>query len=207
MPIEPDSAREPFQFGLRTLLVVVAACGLLLAIMDRLGFVAATLVGWMMALIAAHVIANRWGTRAAREASRRLARGQGDGGGSPTGEPPIVVFAPLSRLRDRTRLGWTVLLPIGAGAIGGGAWGTMVLAQVNQGKLRLAGLTVVAISCTVIGAFLAFLSSSFLDMSVRAMLQARREPPPSTAPGASVAARPLEEAGVELSTPASPESR
>jgi hypothetical protein len=183
---ESEPSRRPFQFGLGTMLIAVAACGVLIAIMQQVGPVWSLAIGWFLMLAAAHVTANAYGTRA-----RRAARQSSSGNASTENPPPSaeaedrpvasatdkqLTFAPATRLRQSARLGRPMLALTGVGAIVGSSGGVTLLALVNWERIGVSGIIVGGISCAVLGALLGFLTSTFLGVSLRALREAAGEP-------------------------------
>ena len=172
------------QFGLRTLFVAVTLCAALFAVMSVLGAVVSVALGWFLLLIAAHVAGNAWGTRIR---DRRGSAGDIDErNGPPSNRMQRLQFAPLSSLRERTGIGRVMLAASSIGAALGGVLGTYVLCQVNWNRLcaahglggSLFAIVLGGVSTAIIGGFLGFLTSSFLEVGLQALRQATREVSP-----------------------------
>ena len=167
---------RPFQFSLRTMLIAIAVCGVVFAVMRQVGPLWSVAIGWFLLLAAAHVMANAWASH-----SRPTRLGQSppaDAEAFPTtaacgGE---LAFAPPTRLRQSTRLGRTMFVLTAVGAVVGGAGGVILLAIVNWGRIGASGVIVGGISCSVLGALSGFLASTFLGVSLCALREATREP-------------------------------
>lgn len=171
--------RTPFQFRLRTLLLAVALFSALFAVMDIVGALWSVVLVWFLLLVGAHVAANAWGTKVGR-------RGQADRLQEDTDQRPsdpsnaavrrCLRVPPMtsSRLRQSTRLGRTMYVISGVGALIGAAVGTALLAVICLRHVGLAGLLVGGISSAVLGGFFGFLTSSFISVAGPALLEASR---------------------------------
>src|SRR4051812_7023772 len=104
----PQSLRPP-QFGLRTLLLLVTACGMLLALSRWTSPVVVVLLVFLAVSIFCHVVGNAIGTRL---------REIGDGS-SPSQSPDEAIsfrrpqahdFAPATRLSERHSLGLSIVI-------------------------------------------------------------------------------------------------
>lgn len=95
-----DSPSRPvWQFELRTLLLGMAALSALFGVMVAIGAKASLLAGWTAALVAAHVLANRWGSRAgSRRAATIGAEQPREPGGGELGPVPSEACGPPSPL-------------------------------------------------------------------------------------------------------------
>ena len=168
-PIDPAIPRWP-QFGMRSLFVFVTACCIIFALFGLLGRLWALAFGWMLLMTAVHVAANVWGTRLRHRnpaAAPRLDRA----GLQHDVEPPVIVCAPATRLRERARLSWlrvamSVLLAILGGTLG---VGLLWLVGMDYGSLAIAGM-----SAAVLGGFLGFLASSFFEVALCAWWEAQK---------------------------------
>jgi hypothetical protein len=90
---------------------------------------------------------------------------------------------PATRLRERATLGWIMVVASGLCAVAGGVLGTAVMWFVAWGKIGYPSLIVAGLSATVIGGFVGFLASSFLQVSLRAWSEALADSRPATPPG------------------------
>src|SRR5947209_1275592 len=117
----PKSLRPP-QFGLRTLLALVAACGGLLALRQWLDPIAIAGIAFLAISIFCHVAGNCLGTRL-REIGDRPDL-VSDPSTAASRQPRAQDFAPVTQLSRRHSLGWTIVIAssigITSGAIGGG---------------------------------------------------------------------------------------
>src|SRR5262245_56836550 len=119
----PKSLRPP-QFGLRSLLALVAACGVLFGL-SRWGLspVALAAIVFFAVSVAFHVAGNAIGTRL---------REIGDLPQQESAEAATIrhlkphEFAPATRLGQRSSRGWSIIVAssvgVTTGAIGGGFW-------------------------------------------------------------------------------------
>lgn len=177
-----DQVIAPFQFRLRTMLVVVAAASGLLALMQIIGAVWSSILVWFLLLVAVHVTANVWGTRVAPRASRA------------PGEAAVPAFplqderrpSPVSggvRLRESCRPGWPMLVATGIGTLVGGGLGSVALVLLSLESAGYCGVILGSFSAAAVGGFLGFLASSFAEVAFRAWKEALetaspRRPPP-----------------------------
>lgn len=165
------AARRP-QFRLRTLMLVVTGCCLMLGLMKEIGPVPSVVVCLFLLLVVLHVAGNALGTSLRKEADRKR-----DEDGPPPSLPQALA-APAksaSRLRERTSPGLIVVALTAIGALLGGSLGSLAYAYWTD--VDTAGLAVGSISAAVLGGFFGFLSSSFLKMVFRAWRQALEEMP------------------------------
>ena len=161
---------RPFQFGLRTALLAVGACGVLFAVMSHVGLVWSTVLAWSGLLVAAHMVANAWGTRA--KSRRRQRHPADDELPEETWTQQPIEFAPTTQLGDNRRLGMAMFILTGVGALVGLALGTLTLLTIYWDELSYLGILVGGLSAAVIGGFLGFLTSTFLGVSLRAWNEA-----------------------------------
>src|SRR5438552_1208082 len=157
----PKSLRPP-QFGLKTLLALVAACGGLLALRQWLDPIAIAAIAFLALSIFCHVAGNCLGTRL-REIgdNRHLPR---DDLPATRIAPRPADFAPVTHLSQRHSLGWTIVIAssvgIASGAIGGGLW-TFAASRGRAGALNIA-VGIVAFS--VLGGLAAFATVAFAQV-------------------------------------------
>jgi len=176
-----EPARRPFQFSLRAMLMAVAACAVLFAIMHQVGPLWSVAIAWFLMLAAAHVAGNAYATRA-RRAPGDLSRDNFSSENEADPRPKCTAtgterdFAPATRLRQSTRLGWLMFTLTGLGAIVGCIGGVTLLSLVTWDHIGASGVIVGGISCAVLGALLGFLTSTFLGVFLRAWHEAAYEP-------------------------------
>jgi len=172
--IQNQKSLRPPQFGLRTLLVVVAACGGLLALRQWLDPIAIAAIAFLALSIFCHVAGNCVGTRL-REIgdSRHLPHEEIT---APRTPPRPQDFAPVTQLSGRHSLGWTVVIAssvgIASGAIGGGLW-TFAASRGHAGLLDIA---VGVIAFAILGGLAAFATVAFAQVLFGALWQAMNPP-------------------------------
>lgn len=167
---------RPPQFGLRTLLAIVTACGILLALRQWFDPIVILVLIFLTLCMFCHVVGNAIGTRL---------RQIGDSPDSVPSEEPyrrIRVppnpqdFAPATQLSRRQSLGWAVVIAssVGAtsGAIGGGLW-TFVGARGQAGPLDI---VIGVIAFAVLGGLAAFAVFGFTQVLLGAIWQALNSP-------------------------------
>src|SRR5881409_2789760 len=112
---------RPPQFGLRTLLALVAACGGLLALRQWLDPIAIAAIAFLALSVFCHVAGNCVGTRL-REIGDNPDRPREDLAAARVTPRPDE-FAPVTHLGRRHSPGWTVVVAssigIASGAVGG----------------------------------------------------------------------------------------
>jgi hypothetical protein len=158
------------QFGLRTMLAVVAILAVLFAVMSTIGPTASVGLLLTLAVIGLHVAGNALGTtlrdNAPTEAIEQRAAHQPRAAALKRASAAL----PPSRLYHRTSLGWMIWVTTVLGCGVGGWFGATELAPWFGPST--AGLVVGAGSFAVLGAFFGFLSGSFLKMALTAWWQA-----------------------------------
>ncbi len=171
-PNVPPNAppRRPPQFGLRTLLGVMALFSGVFALFHAAGAVSTVALVWLLILVAAHVTANVWGTQQRRDAET-AARDEPPQYASPAPPPQV----PATRLRRKTRLGRMTLAATFAGVAAGCLLGFRGMHGLGVDRIGYAGLLLGTISSAVIGGFVAFLGGSFLRIAGGALHEAQQE--------------------------------
>jgi hypothetical protein len=174
----PKSLRPP-QFGLKTLLAVVAACGALLALRQWIDPIAIAAIAFLALSVFCHVAGNCLGTRLReigdnRDPSRDdmpLARAS----------PRPHDFAPVTHLGRRHSLGWMIVVAssigMASGAIGGGLW----TFAASRGQPEALNIAVGIVAFAVLGGLAAFATVAFAQVLCGALWQALN-PPPTTGP-------------------------
>ena len=170
-PSAEPSAGIPFQFRLRSMLMLVAALSGLLAIMQLIGAVWSAILVWFLLLVLAHVTANFWGTHVAPSAGRRPSDGEPDGLIA-TGPSHSASVIGAVRLSESLRPGWPMFAITATGAVVGGTLGSIALFLLNFDQAGYAGVAVGSISAAIVGGFLGFLTSSFVSIGLRAWKEA-----------------------------------
>lgn len=173
----PES-REPnlLRFGLRQWFLFVSGIVILTAILAQLDRLAALAAAGLAALIAAHVFGAVVGTRL-RDTSGEVTRWRGRVG-SPDRDAPVALPQPVAvntlQLPETTPLAtlgagawWNRWAIAGGGATGAGM-GAAALGASGSADITRLGLLVGAVSCGVIGAWLALLASNFWSIARQA---------------------------------------
>lgn len=170
-----NSAKEsrpplrPPQFGLRALLLLVTACGVICALAQWLSPIAIAGLVFLIVSIAAHIAGNAIGTRLRESSTSRLK----DDLPLPRSGNVRDSAARPTRLTQRRQLGWPILVATCAGAIGGCVAGTVwtFLSQSAAVSALSVGVGIVAFS--VLGAFASFLIFGFLQVGLAALYEAQ----------------------------------
>lgn len=162
---------RPFQFGVRSLLLAVAAACALLAAAARVGPTWTMVIFWLGLLAAAHVFGTALGTRL-RDDRRGTVEENDPGTGDALSADRTLRFAPATRLCGRHALGNTTWLVTSIAACLGGVAGTLALATMHLHEAGYPGVVLGGLSTAVIGGFLGFLSSSFCGVWSRAIREA-----------------------------------
>ena len=167
------------QFGMRTLFLFMTGCCVLFALVGLMGQLWALAAAWLILMTAAHVAGNVWGTRLRRKRGMDAA---GDRLSVVPGQtaPLAVNCAPPTRLQERAALGWTRVVVSALCAMVGGGLGVAVLWLVTWGRMGLGSLLIAGVSAAVIGGFLGFLATSFLEVALRAWSEAARHVTPGS---------------------------
>jgi hypothetical protein len=171
-PTEVRVIRPP-QFGLRTLLLIVTACGVLFALANWLEPIAWVGVLLLVSSVTLHVAGNAIGTRL-RQLGDRPPDAQME---SPAlrGRRPLE-FAPVTRLSLRQSLGWSIVLATALGTLVGGAGGGVWTWISSRGPAGLLQLAVGVIAFAVLGGLAAFGAAAFTQVLLGAMWQALHAP-------------------------------
>lgn len=157
------------QFSLKTLFGVMAAMGVLLAVMTAVGPLWSVLLAWFLVMASAHVFANAWGSKHVGRRHPRLER------------TSVAValsresFAPSSSLRKQACLGKLMLFSAGAGACIGACLGLFVFHGLQRDGVGPGGLAVATFSSAVVGGFAGFLAISFANVALGAIAEASQE--------------------------------
>jgi hypothetical protein len=169
---------RPPQFGLRSMLIAVTACGVLFALLRWLDPIAVAGIAFLAVSVFFHVAGNAIGTRL---------REIGDEPGPAEGEqtrigircPRPQDFAPATQLGQRRSLGWTIIVAISvgvaSGAVGGGLWTFLA----SRGHAALLSIAVGVLAFAILGGIAAFAVVAFVQVLSGAIWQAlspTREP-------------------------------
>ena len=87
-------------------------------------------------------------------------------------------YAPATRLSLHQRLGRMTIAFTALGSIFGAIGGGTLLAVLNWENITIANLSLAIISCAILGAFLGFVMSSFLQVFLQAWSEAHRNADP-----------------------------
>ena len=166
----PKSLRPP-QFGLRTLLALVAAICVLLALRQWISPIAIGIIALFAVSIFCHVAGNAIGTRL-----RQIGDVPDDAPAEPTPParhpPKPHDFAPATQLSRRSNLGWMIVaassIGVTTGAIGGGLW----TYAAGHGHVEPVNIIVGVIAFAFLGGIAAFATFGFVQVLGGAVRQA-----------------------------------
>ena len=166
-----EDGPPPIQFRLTSMLAFITVIAVLFAAVLRLGAVWGTALAWGALLVAAHVAATAWGTRAGTQTSRprtdHAAAAPGDAAARNAVEP-------TTRLGNNHRLGFSMFLIVGIGAVTGAVVGTTLVWTHRAGGLGPSAAVIACSASAVIGGFLCFLAGSCIQVFARAWHEAVR---------------------------------
>lgn len=169
---KPDGYRgmKAPQFGTRELLAFIAFVAITivaLQVLDPLVSAGLILLGLC---IFAHVAGNAVGMRLR------------DAGPSPESQTSSALqasdYAPATRLSLHQRLGRMTITFTALGSIFGAIGGGTLLAVLNWENITIANMSLAIISCAILGGFLGFVMSSFLQVFLQAWAEAHRNADP-----------------------------
>jgi hypothetical protein len=164
---------RPPQFGLRTLLLLVAACGVVFALSRWLHPVAIAALAFLAVSVFCHVAGNAIGTRLREIGDQPDGTNPYESPAAPRCLQPQD-FAPATQLGQRRSLGWTIIVASSAGvtsgAIGGGLWTFLD----SRGHVGLLNVAVGVIAFAVLGGIAAFATAGFAQVLSGAIWQALR---------------------------------
>jgi hypothetical protein len=182
-PATGPSEPQILHFGLRQWFYFISGVAILCALLARLETVGALLVLSIVGLVAAHIVGTFLGTRL-RDTSAEVARWKARPG-SPDVDTPVAVPQPVSlselQLPETTTLAgqgrgvWRTRLAAAIGALVGLACGAAAISQFAGPDVTAAGVALGAVSCGVIGAWMALLASNFWAIAREAWRHARRD--------------------------------
>lgn len=160
-----------------TLLLVVTAVCALMAAARAAGAVGGPLLLLLVLAILAHVAGNALGTRLRSIGSVPEPPPDRCPDGLPSSRPiRATQFAPVTSLRERTRMGAGMIVLTLLGAVLGAACGGALLTLVNWERVTWASAALGSSSFGVLGGLAGFLGSRFLQILAHAWLQAHRGP-------------------------------
>jgi hypothetical protein len=167
-PPEFQPGLKPPQFTLRGLFFGLTCCAVLLVTFQVAGPMAASVLILFALAIIAHVAGNSLGTQL-RDATDQSNRGTLN----PERAQPHH-FAQTTRLAERVRLRWPMMVLTGVCSAVASFGGGQFLAKVNAAQATKANLTLAYGSCAVLGAILGFGLSMFLKVTLEAWWQANQ---------------------------------
>ena len=173
---------RPPQFGLRTLLLLVTACSVLLAL-ERWFSLAPIAVAALLLLalsIFAHVAGNAIGTRL-----REIGDQPEDSGtdrATRFRQPQARDFAPATQLSQRRSLGWTIVVATVTGAVAGGIGGGLWTWLESSGPIGLLNIAVGVVAFGVLGGIGAFTTVALMQVLGGAIWQALYSTPTDSRP-------------------------
>jgi hypothetical protein len=156
---------------MRSLFLFITGCCMLFALIGMMGQLWALAVAWLILMTAAHVAGNVWGMRL-RNAHLAKPHDPVSEVRWRTPSPHIIPCAVATRLRERASLGWARVVVSTLLALTGGLLGAGALWIVGWGRMDYGSLAIGGVSAAIIGGFLGFLASSFLEVSLRAWFEA-----------------------------------
>jgi len=173
-PGESPRRLRPPQFGLRTLLIGMAACGLLFSLLKWLPPIAVAGIVMLAATIFCHVAGNAIGTQL-----RGLATPVPPAEASPVRPPPArrVPRVPPTALGERKSLGWTIVIATAAGVLGGGLGGGLWTLASSRGAVGPLNIAVGAVAFAVLGGLAAFGIVALAQVLLGAIWQALKPVP------------------------------
>lgn len=167
------SLANPWQFGLRAMLAMMASASVLLLVMGLVGLQWSLVLLWFLLLIAGHVVGNSWGSHQRQLQTPRPAVR------TSVNDPPPLAADPLAvRLRHQAIFGRIDYLAIGAAALLGGGLGGAALWAAYWDRTGYSAIVVGSVSSAVIGGFLGFLCVTFTRVALQAVLDARHSARP-----------------------------
>jgi hypothetical protein len=175
------SCLRPPQFGLRTLLLLVAAIGVLLALRQWLDPIAIAAILFLALSVFCHVAGNAIGTRL-REIGSQPSHAVDPLFSAERIRPQPQDFAPATQLGQRRSLGWTIIIATSAGittgAIGGGFWTFLT----SRGGPEILTIAIGVAAFGVLGGLAAFATVGFVQVLFGAIWQAMKPPSPVRPP-------------------------
>lgn len=182
-PVVPDREPNLMRFGLRQMFFFVSLATVLCAVLVTLGGAWRMVAGSIIALVAAHVFGTFLGTRL-RDTSRDVQQWKARPGSADRDEPialPQPVHVAGLRLPSTTSLAshekigqWRHWL-VGAGMTIGVSVGGAAISSATGDEVTWPGLALGAVSCGVIGAWLALLGVNFYVIARHTLREANRE--------------------------------
>ena len=155
-------------------------CGVLIAVAQRLPPVAVGGVGFAILCVFAHVAGNAIGTRLRDSGNRRDTRHTGDGSTpiSAFPRPAADQIAPATRLGERRRLGWPIMIVTLTGVVLSGIGGGLWTALASRGPVGPLNIGVGVVAFAFLGGMVAFALGAFTQVLAGAIWQALRHSEP-----------------------------
>lgn len=177
MTAPPDDRRpalQPPRFRLRTLLVVLTLCCVLLAILPTLNPYGMFAVIMFVLTVLAHICGAKIGHQLREHGSRPLSGDSTTTKGDRYRVVQPAEFAPTTRLSHRRRPGRLILVMSIAWAVLGGIGGAALLLVVNGERASVLNVSTGAAAFAVLGAIWGFALASFLQEVLGALWEAHR---------------------------------
>ncbi len=179
--VERRKSLRPPQFGLRTMLLVITAIGVLLAFRHWFDPIVVVAVTFLALSVACHVAGNAIGTRL-REIGNQPNQAADTLNLTGRIRPQPQDFAPTTQLGQRRSLGYTIVIAtsmgIAAGAIGGGFWTFLTC----RGQPEILTIAVGVAAFAVLGGLASFAIVGFMQVLLGAIWQAMKPPSPLRPP-------------------------
>ncbi len=162
---------QPPQFGLRTLLALVAAIGILLALRQWISPLAIAAIAFLAVSIFCHVAGNAIGTRLRQIGD--LPDSDPNEERRPVIRPPKAQdFAPATQLSRRGSLGWMIIVASSVGATTGAIGGGLFTFATGHGQIDPLTIAIGVIAFGVLGGIAAFATCGFAQVLGGAIWQA-----------------------------------
>jgi integral membrane sensor domain MASE1 len=180
-PTESHAASRLPQFTLRTMFLAISCCAVLFAICAAIGLMATCGFLLVLTLVSLHIIGNALGTALRDEAPSSATSKEHGGSDAPNlGFPALPMTIPadtrqsVSRLSQRTPLGWIIFPIMVLGAVIGGWVGRWAL--INYSTITsLRSILVGTVSSAVLGGIAGFMLGSLFKIWFSAWSQAVSE--------------------------------
>lgn len=171
----PDDGQRPGlrapQFGMTTLLSVMAGLCVVFAVWAAGGAVLAFVVVLLLLAVFAHVAGNAVGTKLKENGGHRPRK--------KNAQPRAVElsgehYAPATKLGEKSSLGLTIFVMTVVGFLIGAVGGGGLLTYLNWEKVIWPSIALAAIACGVLGGLAGFMTSSFIHVMIGAHIDAWR---------------------------------
>jgi hypothetical protein len=172
--VPPPRRLRPPQFGLRTLLLLMAAIGLALTLGQWLPPLTVACLVLLALSILAHVAGNVIGTKLRDIGDDPAANEHASGFFAKRRPAQARDFAPTTQLGRRTNLGWPIVIGTLSGVVLGGLGGGLWTLLASRGPIGLFPVAVGIIAFAVLGGIATFLVFGFIQVGIGAIRQANR---------------------------------